>query len=129
MTVVRETRQRGAIRQALQSADRPMSTEDVLASAQRTVPGLGIATVYRNIRTALEEGWLVTVELPGQTPRYEVAGKDHHHHFHCRRCDQIFELSGCVQGLRDLLPRGFRVTGHEVVLYGYCRPCRNEAHA
>jgi Fur family ferric uptake transcriptional regulator len=129
MVGARETRQRQAIRQALQSADRPMSPEDVLASAQGTVPGLGIATVYRSIKTLSEEGWLVAVELPGQTPRYEVAGKDHHHHFHCRGCDQIFELSGCVQGLRALIPRGFRMTGHEVVLYGYCQPCRHEAHA
>ena len=106
-----------------------MSPEDVLAAAQDAVPGLGIATVYRSIKTLLEEGWLEIVELPGQAPRYEVAGKDHHHHFHCKGCDRVFELSGCVEGVRKLLPRGFRLTGHEVVLYGYCRPCRSEARA
>jgi Fur family ferric uptake transcriptional regulator len=127
--VIRETRQRSAIRQVIQSADAPMSPEDVLAAAQYAVPGLGIATVYRSIKTLLEEGWLEIVELPGQAPRYEVAGKDHHHHFHCKGCDRVFELSGCVEGVRKLLPRGFQLTGHEVVLYGYCRPCRSEVRA
>ena len=127
--MIRETRQRVAIRQVIQAAHAPMSPEAVLAAAQHAVPGLGIATVYRSIKTLLEEGWLEIVELPGQAPRYEVAGKDHHHHFHCKGCDRVFELSGCVEGVRKLLPRGFRLTGHEVVLYGYCRPCRSEARA
>jgi Fur family ferric uptake transcriptional regulator len=126
-TATRETRQGLAIRQVLESANRPLTPEDVLASAQRAVPGLGMATVYRRIKTLLEERRLVAVELPGQSARYEVAGKAHHHHFHCRGCDRIFELSGCVDGLRELIPRGFRVTGHDVVLYGYCRSCRKEA--
>jgi Fur family ferric uptake transcriptional regulator len=121
--MIRETRQRAAIRRAFETADRPMSPDDVLASAQETVLGLGIATVYRSIRDLVEEGWLVAVELPGESSRYEVAGKGHHHHFQCRGCGQVFELLGCVEGFRKLIPRGFRVTGHEFVLYGYCQPC------
>lgn len=101
-----------------------MSPEEILAAAHQRADGIGIATVYRNIKSLTEEGWLVAVELPGQPPRYELAGKDHHHHFHCQACGQVFELEGCVDGLRDLAPRGFRVTGHEVVLYGECRSCR-----
>jgi Fur family ferric uptake transcriptional regulator len=124
--MIRQTRQRAAVRDALESGDRPMSPENVLASAQRRVPSLGIATVYRAIRGLVEAGWLVPVDLPGQPRRYEVAGKDHHHHFHCRRCGQVFEVFGCVAGFPALAPRGFRVTGHEVVLYGYCQPCRHE---
>ena len=94
--------------------------------AQTKVEGLGIATVYRTIRTLLEEAWLAPVDLPGEASRYEVSGKEHHHHFHCQACGQIFELQGCVDGFRQLLPRGFRVTGHQLLLYGECRACRAE---
>ena len=80
--MIRETRQRIAIRRVFESADGPISPEDVLALAQESVSGLGIATVYRSIKNLVEEGWLVAVELPGQASRYEVAGKGHHHHFH-----------------------------------------------
>ena len=46
----KKTRQRDAIRAAFEAAGRPLSTEEVLDSAQQQVEGLGIATVYRNIR-------------------------------------------------------------------------------
>ena len=126
--MIRATRQRIAIRRVFESADGPIAPEDVLALAQETVSGLGIATVYRSIKNLVEEGWLVAVELPGQASRYEVAGKGHHHHFHCRSCGQVFELLGCVEGFRNLIPKGFRVTGHEFVLYGYCQPCGRQRH-
>lgn len=119
----RNTRQRGAIRRAFQRADRPLSTAEVLEQARGEVGHLGIATVYRNIRALVDENWLVPVELPGEVARYEVQGKAHHHHFHCRRCDRVFEVPGCPGTLTTLLPRGFELESHEVVLYGACAEC------
>ena len=71
----------------------------------------------------VESGALHAVELPGAAARYELAGKHHHHHFHCRRCDGVFEVDACPAGIRGLLPRGFRLEGHEIVLYGLCARC------
>ncbi|MEI2719116.1 MAG: transcriptional repressor [Gemmatimonadales bacterium] len=119
----RNTRQRGAIRRAFQRADRPLSTTEVLELARAEVGRLGIATIYRNIRAMLDEGWLVTVELPGEVPRYELHGKPHHHHFHCRRCDRVFEVPGCVATLPAMVPEGFALETHEIVLYGRCPEC------
>ena len=122
--MLRDTKQRRAIRHVLEAAGRPLRPEEVLEAAQGQVGGLGIATVYRAIKTFCEEGWLDTVELPGTPARYELSGKAHHHHFHCRQCGKVFELEGCPEEVRKMAPRGFRVTGHEVVLYGYCTACR-----
>lgn len=122
--MIRKTRQRAAIRAAFESRGQPLSPEEVLAEAQRHVKGMGIATIYRAIRALLDEGWLVPVELPGQPTRYEQAGKGHHHHFHCRKCGQVFELDGCIDGFLDLAPKGFQVTGHDLVLYGLCLKCK-----
>jgi len=125
----KKTRQRDAIRAAFEAAGRPLSTEEVLDSAQQQVEGLGIATVYRNIRSLVDEGWLVTVELPGQSPRYELSGKGHHHHFQCKGCGLVYELHGCVGSFRNMIPRGFLVTEHEVLLYGMCDDCRSMGRA
>jgi Fur family ferric uptake transcriptional regulator len=121
--MIRNTRQRAVIREVLERADRPLSTTEILEDARSGVKGIGIATVYRTVKSLTEEGWLVPVELPGESPRYELAGKDHHHHFHCKNCGRVFELEGCIDNLRRLAPRGFRVTGHELVLYGNCQSC------
>lgn len=124
---LRNTRQRRAIREAFEKLDRPLSAEEVQSAATADSDGLGIATVYRNIRTLVDEGWLVPVELPGQNPRYELAGKAHHHHFHCQKCGKVFELEGCVSEVTRLAPPGFTVTDHEVVLYGLCQHCARPA--
>ena len=119
----RNTRQRQAIRRIFEEADRPLSPQEVLPAAQSYVPGLGIATVYRNVKALVQDGWLESVALPGEPPRYEVAGKHHHHHFRCRTCDRVFEIDGCSTNLVQLTPSGFRLEGHEVVLYGLCTAC------
>ena len=117
------TRQKAAIREALLEADRPLSPDEILEGAQRHHPTLGKATVYRNIQSLVEEGWLQSVEIPGDTARYEVAGKAHHHHFQCNQCKKMFELEGCIPSFKPRLPRGFRTTGHEFFLYGLCSQC------
>jgi len=120
----RNTQQREAIRAALRGAGRPLAPAEIHRAARGSVPGLGIATVYRNLRGLLDEGWLREVELPGGGPnRYEVAGKGHHHHFHCRRCDRVFEVDDCPGDLTALAPPGFRPESHDIILYGLCARC------
>lgn len=119
----RETRQRKAIRRALTEAGHPLSPRELHEAAGAHVEGLGIATVYRNVNALLEEGWLVAVELPGEAPRYERAGKEHHHHFHCRKCDRVYEVEGCPGNIRAVTPEGFKLESHEFVLYGLCLSC------
>jgi Fur family ferric uptake transcriptional regulator len=125
----RNTRQRTAIRDAFERANRPLSPQQVLDAAQATVRGLGIATVYRNIKALLEEGWLLAVDLPGAATVYERSGKAHHHHFHCDRCSRVFELAGCVPSINRLAGRKFSVSRHELVLYGTCADCKTAARA
>ena len=125
----RNTRQRTAIRDTFEQAGRPLSPQQALEAAKEQVSGLGIATVYRNINALLREGWLAAIELPGAGTVYERAGKTHHHHFHCRACDTLFELPGCVLDLGKLAPRGFELEGHELFLQGLCEKCLGKPSA
>ena len=120
---IRNTRQKQAIRNAFTEADRPLSPDEALGYAKTDVPRVSLATVYRNITSLVEKGWLTRVDLPGQPSRYEVAGKKHHHHFHCNDCGKVFELGECEGLPKAKLPRGFRATGHEIFLYGSCADC------
>jgi len=119
----RSTRQRAAIVGAIERERRPLSHGEILAGAQSEVPGLGTATVYRTLKSLVAEGVVVSVELPGEPPRYEPAGTKHHHHFRCRACDRVFEVPGCAKGIGALAPPGFELDAHELVLYGRCRWC------
>ena len=100
-----------------------MLPDDIHRLAVKSVPSLGIATVYRSLKNLQEEGQVCCVEIPGQPPRYERSDKGHHHHFHCNQCGDVFDLDKCVEGLKKLAPPGFKVTDHEIILYGACKAC------
>lgn len=119
----RRTAQRDAIRNVFVENERPLAPREVCCAARKYVPALGMATVYREVKRLLERGWLIPVQIPGEPPRYEIAGKAHHHHFYCRACQQLYEVAGCPEEVRTLVPRGFHLEGHELVLYGCCAGC------
>lgn len=125
----RSTRQREAIRAALSATARPLSPQELLDAAQAHAPGLGLATVYRNLKALQDAGEIVAVPLPGQVARYELAGHGHHHHFHCTACDRVYEVHACPGDMKRLAPRGFEVQAHELTLIGLCRDCRRGAQA
>lgn len=125
----RDTQQRDAIRKALGNAGRPLSVEELFELAQNEVTGLGIATVYRNLRALQSEGQIVPVDLPGQPPRWELAPGGHHHHFLCRTCDKLFEVHGCPDGIKHLLPEGYTLEEHDILLRGQCDTCTGKTNA
>jgi Fur family ferric uptake transcriptional regulator len=119
----RNTRQRSAIRDAIAHAERPLLPQEVLAAAQEQAPGLGIATVYRNLKALVDEGELKPVNLPGENPRFELDGHRHHHHFQCTRCERVFDVHACPGDLSHLAPPGFTLEDHDLTLYGRCKDC------
>ncbi len=119
----RNTRQRSAIQAVFDALRRPLSPREVWEQARSSVPNLGMATVYRALKDLVDAHILRPVELPGQPPRYERAGLQHHHHFHCLHCDRVFDLDGCLLRADLQLPKGFVVTGHDITLVGRCPDC------
>ena len=119
----RSTRQRTAIRAAIDQAQRPLSPQEVLDAAQAEVSGLGLATVYRNLKLLQDAGEIQPVNLPGDNPRYESSLHAHHHHFQCTTCQRVFDVHQCPGDLANLAPKGFTVEHHELTLYGRCNEC------
>ena len=61
----KDTIQRTAIRNALTNSSRPLNVDEILEAGQVNVPNLGIATVYRNIKTMLAEGEIRSISGTG----------------------------------------------------------------
>lgn len=119
----RSTRQRSAIRAVIEAAGRPLSPAEICDAAQAEVPGLGIATVYRNLKQLLEAEEIASVVLPGESARFEPVHHGHHHHFQCNDCKRVFDVHECPGDLDRLAPKGFEVAHHELTLYGRCGEC------
>ena len=103
----RRTRQRDAVVEIISRAEGPLSVPQLLEMA------------------TLQGG-----TLPDGALRYERAELGHHHHFHCTRCDRVFDLSGCPVRIEPGdLPKGFSMDSHEVTLTGRCSDCGKVARA
>lgn len=120
-----QTRQRLILAELIADAERPLTPAEICQSAQKALPKIGIATVYRALRQFLKEGRVRAVDIPGIPPHYESAIRQHHHFFFCNHCHRLFRLLGCARGVLALAPKGFAVKSHEIVLYGDCAECRN----
>ena len=126
----RKTRQFHAIFEVIAHAGRPLLAQEILEIAARAVPQLSLATVYRQIKSLLEDSSIRQVQLPGQNPRYEIGSHEHdpghHHYFQCRRCEKVFDVPTCPGNLDKLAPAGFMVEDHEIILYGRCGECADK---
>lgn len=120
----RNTRQREMIVTVIRDAQGPLTVPEILERAQKTVPGLGVATVYRAIKLLLADRRIQPVILPSGEMRYESTGLGHHHHFHCRVCGEVYDLEECpVSVPSGRYHHGFIVEDHELTLYGICSSC------
>jgi hypothetical protein len=45
--------------------------------------------------------------------------------FICNNCSKVFDTKACLDGLKKMIAPGFRITGHEIILYGNCANCRH----
>ena len=120
----RKTNQRSAIQEVFEKIDRPLAISEILQAGREAVQSLNEATVYRNLKILVEKGWLKKINSPELGTLYERAGKEHHHHFQCRACDRLFEISGCAFNEDSSTPPGFVTESHEVYLFGICSNCK-----
>lgn len=119
----RSTRQRTAIARALAAVGQPLLPQELLLEAQKNVPSLSLATVYRNLKGLVEDGVVDVVSLPGEATRYESHRHEHHHHFHCSTCQKVFDIDACPGDLGHLLPPGYVLEEHQLTFYGRCAVC------
>ncbi len=119
----RNTIQKTAIEKVFRQHERPLGIDEVVTYGRELVKSLNQATVYRNLKILIEDGWLERIAHPVLGVLYERTGKGHHHHFYCRECDLTFDLPGCPVNEDDATPEGFIVEDHELFLFGICPSC------
>lgn len=120
------TEQREVILSVLKETNRPLTREEILSFGRKRLPRLGIATVNRAIREMTENFEIVGIEYPGQSRRYELPVGQEHPHFICRICDRVFDLHASMHLPPVDVPKGFVVTGGEIVYSGTCAECAEE---
>jgi len=121
------TPQRSEIyRQLLCSLDHPC-VDSLYRRVKKIFPGISFDTVHRTLQTFADLGLAQVVEGTGVPRRFDP-NLDDHHHFWCRVCRRVFDLSA-QNGNRRLSEMewgdhpGYRVLRARLVLEGVCADC------
>lgn len=94
---------------------------------------VNLVSVYRTLYLLSELGLLRTADTSKGSKRFELSQEftGHHHHLICQACGLVQDLEGCSLEDRVLETltrrvrrvRGFRVTDHDLKLFGLCARC------
>ena len=97
----RVTSARRLVLEALSSADRPLSAEELAAGADGRVPESDLASVYRNLELLEELGLVRHVHLGHGPGLYEFSRSTPREYLICERCDDLQAVSAtALDGVR-----------------------------
>jgi Fur family transcriptional regulator, peroxide stress response regulator len=85
------SKQKEAIIRVLRETSSHPCAEWIHEEARRDLPGIGLATVYRNLRLLKKEGEVVEIHTSENGGRYDY-NTGTHYHFCCDRCGVILDL-------------------------------------
>jgi Fur family peroxide stress response transcriptional regulator len=129
---LKSTPQRLAIIRILsESGDHP-GIDEICARLWRRFPGIGRATVYRNILLikSLEE--VLEIGLAGGRSRYDGRKPYPHPHLICLSCGKIIDpdlanLPGITKKIAA--ESGFEIKTYRLDFFGWCPACRKQQKA
>ncbi len=123
---LKRSAQREAILDAFVKAGHHLSVEDLLKIVRRRHPDVGRTTIYRTLKLFKDAGLASELEF-GNESRFEPVWKrDHHDHFVCVVCGEIFEFqSPEIERLQEEIASGigFSIEAHRHHIFGRCRRC------
>jgi Fur family transcriptional regulator, ferric uptake regulator len=122
----RSTRQRSAVRGALERNDGFVSAQELHLQLRQAGDPIGLTTVYRHLALLAEQGDADVVASEDGSLYRMCRGDGHHHHLICRSCGRTEEVAGSAieRWAREVgEAHGFSDLDHTVEIFGTCRAC------
>ena len=123
----RLTPQRMLVIEALHSADKHISAEEIYEQLHSHYPYANISTVYRTLELLKKLDLVTETDFGEGYVRYHVAEKGHHHHLICSSCGKVIDLKEFVLHplkVTLLWEYGFDADLRHLAISGECSRCR-----
>lgn len=125
---LRATKTRNAVLCLFFRDHTPLSASRILDELDAQLVRVNKTTVYRELETLETLGIIKSLTLQDRKQYFELATREHHHHFVCTVCQQITDVEIDEEGILERAERlgrklGFRITNHAVEFYGQCATC------
>jgi Fur family peroxide stress response transcriptional regulator len=121
------TPQRIAILEHLRNNQIHPTAEKIYHELLKDYPGISLTTVYNTLSRFVEVGMIKEVDIDPNKMRFDSC-TDYHDHFHCRVCDNVYDIDYNASILADHLENRKTIQGHKVDaisinLKGVCKYC------
>jgi Fur family peroxide stress response transcriptional regulator len=131
----KHSKKRDAILELIQSTTSHPSARWIYEQLRDRIPGLSLATVYRNINLFMREGSIISVGVVNGEEHFD-GFIDPRPHLICSRCGRVVDipdpnlelfkrLTEEQQDLR-LVTEGFNIDYRKMIFYGTCATCSTE---
>ena len=122
----RNTRQRAAVLDMLESLNQFTSAQDMHSKLRDSGSTVGLTTVYRTLQSLADASQVDVIRTDDGEAMYRRCTTEHHHHLVCRRCGRTIEVdSPTVESWAEEVAKrhGFADIGHTLEIYGVCPDC------
>ncbi len=119
------SKQREALITLLKNTRSHPSADWLYENLRKDFPNISLGTVYRNLAFLSERGEIMKIRTASNKEHFD--GDTHkHHHFVCRRCDKILDVS--IEGIEKAEKQAAEklqadVENSSLVFYGLCKEC------
>lgn len=125
---LRLTKTRRAVLELLVATHTPLSVPRILDELGCRGLSVNKTTVYRELEQLEKVDMVKALSLQDRKQYFELATRDHHHHFVCIECDEVedvlFDESDILRQEAVLVQKkGFSVLRHSLEFFGLCKMC------
>jgi len=102
------------------------TAEWIFKTARKRLPRVGLGTIYRNLKTLVDEGLIREVRSADEAVRYD-GNTGEHYHIRCISCGRVSDLPVSVDRAieqRAQYATNYAIVGHEVEVQGVCPGCQ-----
>ncbi|MBT6691016.1 transcriptional repressor [Candidatus Parcubacteria bacterium] len=120
----RNTIQKQVILDHLQGVKTHPSVDQVYLAIRKKLPTISKATVYRILKNFSQEN--LVKEIVSDVSHYD-ADLDHHTHFICQDCKQVFDMPNFDKSIN--FPKNVKagkINNYQVNFFGDCNKCKNK---
>lgn len=129
-TEVRNTKQRQAVRAALQTQADFVTAQELHSRLKDDGQKVSLATTYRVLQSMTDHGEVDALRNnDGETMYRRCEAENHHHHLVCRDCGATVELEApMVEAWAENTANTYGYTDleHTIEIVGLCPRCRTE---
>jgi Fur family ferric uptake transcriptional regulator len=123
---LKRSAQREVILDAFLRAGQHVSVEELLGIVRKKRADIGRTTIYRTLKLFKDAGLASELVYGGEARFEPLHNRDHHDHFICGACGEIFEFkSPEIERIQESIAQGigFVIEGHRHHILGRCRRC------